>query len=224
MDDTTWELIETERRTLADLLEPLTPEQWAARSLCSEWRVRDVAAHLAMTPAGVPSARTVARALLADRGRLWAAGRDVAVAYAQAPTDALVAGLRRDAAARTKPWFVLASNILLDLVVHGQDIAVPLGIDRPVPAEAGRRALDRVWAMGWPFHARRRFAGVTLRADDCDWSAGDGPEVDGSAARLLLLTTGRRAALDDLRGPGVEVLRSRTGEQRRPHTREGARP
>lgn len=224
MDDTTWTLIETERRTLADLLEPLTPEQWSSPSLCAEWRVRDVAAHLAMPPAGAPTVATMARALLANRGRLWPAGRDVAVAYAAMPTGDLVAGLRRDAAVRTKPRFIAASNLLPDLVVHGQDIAVPLGIDRSVPAEAGRRALDRIWSMGWPFHARRRFAGVTLRADDCGWSVGRGPEVDGTAARLLLLMTGRRGALEDLRGAGVEILRSRVDEQPRPHTEEGARP
>ena len=41
----------------------------------------------------------------------------------------------------------------MDAIVHGQDIAVPLGIGRPVPKEAGRAAFDRVWGMGWPFHA-----------------------------------------------------------------------
>jgi hypothetical protein len=33
--------------------------------------------------------------------------------------------------------------------------------------------------------------------------------VEGPAASLMLATTGRRAALDDLDGPGVETLRSR---------------
>ena len=35
-----------ERRDLADLLATLTPEQWAAPTLCTEWSVRDVATHL----------------------------------------------------------------------------------------------------------------------------------------------------------------------------------
>lgn len=222
MDDTTWTLIETERRTLAGLLEALTPEQWSSPSLCTEWRVRDVAAHLAMTPVGAPSVGTMVRALAAARGDLWAAGRDVAVAYAAAPTSEIVDRLRRAAGARTKPAFVTAANILLDLVVHGQDIAVPLGIGREVPAEAGRQALVRIWSMGWPFHARRRLDGVTVRADDCDWSAGRGPDLSGTAAQLLLLMTGRRGALDDVRGAGVEVIRPRTDKQRRPAAREGA--
>lgn len=208
MDDTTWELIAAERRTLADLLEGLTPDQWATTSLCSEWTVRDVAAHLAMTPAGVPTVATLVRALVANRGRLWPAGRDVAVDYG-ATTDEIVASLRRNAAARTKPVFVQDGNILPDLVIHGQDIAVPLGLDRAVPAAAGRKALRRIWSMRWPFRPSRQLAGFTVRADDCDWSAGEGPEISGSSAHLLLAMTGR-AVVDDLRGPGAAALRQRT--------------
>lgn len=224
MDDTTWSLIAAERRSAADLLETLTLEQWSAPSLCTQWRVRDVAAHLAMLPTGAPSTGTMLRALTRNRGHLWSAGRDVAVAYAAAPTAEIVAGLRRDAEVRTKPVFVSASNILLDLVVHGQDIAVPLQITRPVPEAAARASLGRIWTMGWPFHARRRFAGVTVRADDCDWSGGTGPEVVGTASQLLLAMTGRRGTVDTLRGPGVDLVRSRARSGRpTAGSREGAR-
>lgn len=214
MDDTTWDLIARERRSLADLLESLTPDQWTAPSLCSEWSIRDVAAHLAMTPAGVPTVATLLRALAANRGRLWPAGRDVVVAYPATP-DGIVASLRRDAAARTKPVFVQVGNILPDLVIHGQDIAVPLGLDRAVPAAAGREALRRIWAMRWPFRPSRQLAGFTVRADDCDWSAGQGPEICGSSAHLLLEMTGR-SAVSDLRGPGMTALRQRTSARTNP--------
>jgi uncharacterized protein (TIGR03083 family) len=205
-----WHLIEAERRSLADLLEDLTPQQWEAPSLCTEWRVRDVAAHVAMTPAGAPNTRTMVVALARTRGHLWAAGRDVAIAYADRAYTQLVGELRRGAAARSKPVFVVADNILPDLVVHGQDIAVPLGLHRAVPPAAGRVALQRLWTMGWPFHARRRLAGLSLRATDADWSAGDGAELRGTAADLLLLISGRTAAVADrLQGPGAALLRPR---------------
>lgn len=223
MDDTTWTLVEAERRSLADLLDGLTPQQWAAPSLCSEWRVRDVAAHLAMTPVGMPSVATMLRAFVSARGNLWTAGRDVAVAHAERPTDELVAGLRRGAASRSRPVFVVPDNILADLVVHGQDIAVALELPREVPAAAGRATLQRIWTMGWPFHARRRVAGVQLVADDCGWSAGGGPEVHGTAARLLLLMTNRRDALEALRGPGVDVLQRAT-RRAAGSARQGVRP
>ena len=78
-----WQMIEAERLSLADLLESLSPDQWEAPSLCTEWRVRDVAAHVAMTPAGLgwwPILSGVAKA----RGDLWAFGRDVAREHADA--------------------------------------------------------------------------------------------------------------------------------------------
>lgn len=210
MDAATWDLIRTERLTLADLLEGLDDEQWQTRSLCTEWSVQDVAAHLLMTPAGQPRPWAMAKALARARGHLWTAGRDVAIAYGHRPRAELVSGLRAHAASRTKPVFVADANILLDLLVHGQDIAVPLGVDREVPPAAGRAALERIWSMGWPFHARRRLEGVRLCAEDGSWQAGDGPEVRGPAAGLLLLTTGRTAAaLPLLDGPGLPVLQRR---------------
>lgn len=211
MHDAMWALVAAERLSLADLLDDLTPDQWETPSLCTQWRVRDVAAHLAMTPAGAPGVGEMARALLRTRGHLWAAGCDVAVAYAHRPTARLVDELRSSAGSRTKPVFVTSENILLDLVVHGQDIAIPLGRDRVVPPAAGEVALHRSWTMGWPFHAQRQLSGVRLRSEDCEWSGGSGPEVYGGAADLLLLMTARTTtALDRLHGPGIEMLRQRT--------------
>ncbi|GAA2145308.1 maleylpyruvate isomerase family mycothiol-dependent enzyme [Nocardioides koreensis] len=210
MDAENWDLIRTERLTLADLLESLDDQQWQTRSLCTEWTVHDVAAHLLMTPAGQPRPWAMTKALVRARGHLWTAGRDVAIAFGRRPHAELVSGLRAHAASRTKPAFVVDANILLDLLVHGQDIAVPLGVVREVPPAAARAGLDRVWSTGWPFHARRRLEGVRLRTDDGSWQAGAGPEVVGSAAALLLLTTGRTAAaLPLLDGPGLPVLQRR---------------
>jgi uncharacterized protein (TIGR03083 family) len=95
-------------------------------------------------------------------------------------------------------------NSLFDLVVHSQDIARPLNRDFPVPPDYCRAGLTRVWAMGWPFNARRRLGGVTLTATDTDWTAGAGPSIAGPALALLLLATGRvEPALSALHGPGL---------------------
>jgi uncharacterized protein (TIGR03083 family) len=112
---------------------------------------------------------------------------------------------------------VSGDNILLDLLVHGQDIAVPLGLNRQVPPAAGLIALRRSWAMGWPFHARRRLDAFCLRAEDCDWTAGHGPEVSGTAADLLLLMTGRTtAALRRLHGPDKDSIERSAAPGQRP--------
>lgn len=220
MDANIWELIREERLSLARMVSPLSAEQWTTPSLCAEWTVREVVAHLDMTPAGEPGAWPMAVALVRARGRLWQAGSDVARDYARRPTAELVASLERSAGSRRKPIFVNDANILLDLVVHGQDVAVPLGIERPVPAAAAVFTLDRIWSMGWPFHARRRLAGVRLRGGlegAAAWEAGEGAEVRGTPAALALLMTGRAAAaLPMLHGPGVARLADRLDVRREP--------
>jgi hypothetical protein len=42
---------------------------------------------------------------------------------------------------------------------------------------------------------------------DVDLIIGDGPEVTGTALALLLTVAARRAALDELTGPGLDTLR-----------------
>ena len=208
MDDTMWSALEQERLGLASLLEELTPEQWETPSLCALWRVRDVAAHVAMTPTA-PTTSTLLRQLARARGNLWSAGAQIAIDHARRPTDEIVEQLRRDAAARTMPRITNPDNLLMDAIVHGQDIAVPLGIARRVPTPAGRAAFDRVWGMGWPFHARRRLAGLRLVATDADIDVGEGPAVEGDVRVLLLLVTGRTAAaVPHLRGAGLERVPS----------------
>jgi uncharacterized protein (TIGR03083 family) len=44
----TFALVAAERRELADLLDALDEVQWDTPSLCADWRLRDVVAHLLM--------------------------------------------------------------------------------------------------------------------------------------------------------------------------------
>ena len=94
-------------------------------------------------------------------------------------------------------------NILFDILVHGQDIALPLGLRRDMPVEAARAGATRVWTMGWPFWAQRRLRGLRLTATDIAWTVGNGADVHGPIDALLLLLTGRSAALSRLAGHGV---------------------
>lgn len=82
---------------------------------------------------------------------------------------------------------------LADTIIHGQDIARPLGRVREVPTKPGVAALDHI--IGSRFYgARQRLRGIRLTAVDADWSAGDGPaEIRGPLSDLLLVSTGRVA-------------------------------
>lgn len=57
---------------------------------------------------------------------------------------------------------------------------------------------------GW-----RLTACLCLVADDIDFTSGTGEEVRGRSADLMMIACGRTAALTDVVGPGVEVLRAR---------------
>lgn len=204
--DEKWSVIAGQRRVLADLLAGLDEGQWERPSLCVQWRVRDVAAHVALTPRSPGILRILAMGLRA-RGDFDAVNRDLALAHADRPPAELVAQLRELADSRRKPAITTLDNLLFDTLVHVQDVAVPLGRTAVMPLDAAREGAERVWRMGWPFWARRRLRGLRLRATDVDWSAGTGAEVRGPIQALLLLVTGRAGAvLGRLDGPGVVRL------------------
>lgn len=204
--DEKWAVVAGQRRVLADVLAGLDPAAWERPSLCAEWRVRDVAAHVALTPQSPGLARIVVRGLRA-RGDFDGLNRDMALAHAGRPAADLVTELRELADSRSKPAITTLDNLLFDTMVHVQDVAVPLGLDVAMPTGAAREGADRVWRMGWPFWARRRLRGLRLCATDVDWSAGAGAEVRGPVGALLLLLTGRtETARPQLRGPGVGRL------------------
>jgi uncharacterized protein (TIGR03083 family) len=203
--DELWATVDAQRTSLADLLAGLTPEEWATPSWCAGWRVRDVAAHLAL--AQVPLA-VVLPALLRARGSFDRMVHDTAVARAAATPEELVEAIRAMIGSRRHATVTTEVEPLLDVLVHGQDIARPLGRDRAVPPAAASTAATRAWRMGWPFWARRRLRGLRLVATDSDWRAGTGVEVTGSTGDLLLLVTGRRQVVTDLAGPGLERLTS----------------
>jgi uncharacterized protein (TIGR03083 family) len=203
-----WRVIEQERLSLAALLEGLTDEQWNAPSLCDGWRVKDVAAHVALAPQP-PSPLTMVVEGARAGGRFHKLNRDVSVRHADRPAADLVTELREHAASRRLPKVTNVRNILFDILVHGQDIAIPLGIEREMPKDAAHAGVERVWTMGWPFGVKRHLKQFRYVATDVDWRAGEGPEVMGPVSALLLLLTGRPAALPQLSGPGVDQLRER---------------
>ena len=71
------------------------------------------------------------------------------------------------------------ANVMWDILVHAQDIAIPLGIDFPTPPRAGAAAATRIWELRWPFSfgAKRRLGSFALTATDADWTIGTGPEI-----------------------------------------------
>jgi uncharacterized protein (TIGR03083 family) len=203
--DEAWRVIHRERVALADLLESLTPQEWETPSLCDGWTVRDVAAHVIGAPQFGISA--VPGALLRARGNLNRMTHDEAQRWARRPTSDIVADYRRLQGIDRPAPFTTWREALTDTLVHTQDICIPLGRHHDMPREAARVAAISQWRPGWPFYPKRRLRGLRLEATDIDWAVGEGPGVRGPMWALLLLLTGRPAAVPHLSGEGVTRLR-----------------
>jgi len=203
-----WATVEAQRLSLADLLDDLTAEQWQHPSLCAGWRVCDVAAHLTLGALITPL--TAMTDFVRARGNVNRLIHDTAVRRADSATQqSVIADLRRIAASRKHPPGTSYLDPMADVLVHGQDIAVPLGLTRAIPVGPATVAATRDYGMGFPFFARRRLAGLRLTATDTSWSVGTGLSVEGPISALLLLISGRTAALGALSGDGMPSLLAR---------------
>jgi uncharacterized protein (TIGR03083 family) len=205
--DAARDAVTKERTSLCDLLEQLNDAEWATPSLCAGWTVKDVVAHLTTTT------RTTVLDMLAGMARArgdfhrMTDRRARELARRLTPAE-LIAQLRRSA---TSPRRMPGSgplDPLVDLLVHGQDIARPLHRDRPLPSGPAVAALSYVAGNRF-YDAPARLADLHLIATDVDWSSGRGQEVSGTAGDLLLVATGRPAGLAGLSGPGTDVLAAR---------------
>ena len=209
-EDGAWRAIDVQRLAVVELLTGLSGDQWQRPSLCEGWTVRDVAAHLTMQQMGV-------RDVLSELARGGARSnmnrfiRDSARRRAQWSTDDIIAGIRATVGSRRHNVGVGYRETLIDILVHSQDIALPLSHDLAVPADVAAVAADRVWERRWPFFAATRLRGFRLSATDAAWQAGQGEQVSGRMADLLLISTGRRMASSELSGAGADGLRARLG-------------
>ncbi|WP_329793020.1 maleylpyruvate isomerase family mycothiol-dependent enzyme [Lentzea sp. DG1S-22] len=193
-----WQVVDAERAATAELLAGLTEVEWSYPSLCEGWTVREVAAHLSLGPRVGIGAVLVAFAKA--RGSFNRMVDQTSRAEARRPTGELVAELRGIVGNRKLAPGQTLKNALMDSMVHAQDIALPLGIERHMPVDAAVGAADDLWRMGFPFHARKRFAGHRLVATDADWSAGEGAEISGPIEALVMLLAGRTATIPRLTG------------------------
>ena len=185
--DEIWRRVDEQRIGLAGLLEDLTAEQWTAPSLCDGWQVRDVAAHL--THSHMHPVRAIveaARSGFRFDSMIQRLGREDPRSQAE-----IAIALRGMAGSRKRVPGTSVQQPLIELLVHGQDITVPLGIDWPMPLDAAREAAQKLSGMTFPLNGQRRLAGIRLVATDAEFAAGEGREVQVPIGDIVMVLAGR---------------------------------
>jgi uncharacterized protein (TIGR03083 family) len=196
------------RRRIADLVDSLNDAQLATQSLCAGWTVKTVAGHLLSNLSESVSAVV----LLAMRRRSSSGAIDeLARRCADQPADEIAIGLRRLADRRYwRPPPRGHIGPLADVLVHGGDMRIPLGLPFDPHPEQAAMALDfLVGPSAFDMVTHGLLSGISLHATDTDRSWRKGTEVRGPAAALMMAAAGRTALLDTLDGPGLPLLRQR---------------
>lgn len=205
-DTELWALAHAERAALAEDLSGLATEQWHQATLCREWNVEQVVAHLTAA-ASIGQLRWI-RSMLGARFRPDVHNFRRLNEQMGATPDETLTRFRAIITSTTAPTADTAAY-LGEVVVHAQDIRRPLGL-------AGTPSIDALTPVA-EFFASRNFAvssksnaaGLRLQADDGRFAFGEGALVIGPTLALVMALAGRAAYLEDLQGPGVQVLRSR---------------
>jgi uncharacterized protein (TIGR03083 family) len=195
------DIIAVHRRALADALSTLSAAQWRAPSLCAGWTAAHVLAHQTM-PFRI-SEQDFLAGLLRSGGDFTTFSDQIADRDSQLPPAELVAALRDNA---DTPWSPPGGGLVGALthdVIHGLDIAWPLGLAYEISEKAARTVLDAITAAG----SRTLFGfpldGIRVVTTDLDWSAGQGAELTGRSRDLLPLLAGRAIPREPFHGAGV---------------------
>ena len=204
----TWTSIENGRTAFGDYLTTLTPDDWNKPSLCAGWTVKDVAAHMLVIPTMAKG--QVFRSFVGSGFNLDKLNAKLVRALtAEMSAADIAAKTRSSAASRSMPPGLKSKGVFNELAVHSADVGEAVGKPFDLPVADYAACLEFLKDLQPVFGAKRRVAGLTLRATDSDWSTGSGPVVSGASKQLLLAVAGRRSALDNLAGDGLATLRSR---------------
>jgi uncharacterized protein (TIGR03083 family) len=204
--DALWAAIHTERAALADDLADLSDDQWAQRSLCGQWSVEEVVAHLAAA-ASIGRLRWLTSIVGARFDADLHNRRRLAEHRGATPAETLD-GFRRIVTSTTAPSGHTAAW-LGEVVVHGQDIRQPLGLPRTPPTETVTEVARFFASRDFTVAGRTKTKGLRLAATDGPFATGEGPLVSGTTLALTMAMAGRTVYCDELTGPGAQILRTR---------------
>lgn len=205
-DPDDWRLIHIERARLVDFLEQLDPDEWAQQTLCTDWTIEQVVAHLSAA---------------ANTGR-WAWIRSIVAAgfnptkhntrllarYLGQTEEETLQIFRGSVTATISPTKDYAA-FLGEVIVHGQDIARPLGISLTPDPCAVREIAEFFATKDFAVNSKTLVKGLALEATDTSFAIGEGPVVKGDLLNLVMVMAGREEYCGALDGDGVRELQQR---------------
>jgi transposase len=193
--------IAAEYTALADLLGSLPSDIWGRPSLCEDWRVREVVAHVTMAARyGTDAFMEELRARNFDFDRL---SNEIAAEDGALPPSRLLADLRSETLHQWVPPEGGVHGALNHAVIHSLDVSVPLGNYEITPAETMQVVLDDLTAGQIHKHFGTLIDGRRLGANDLDWAYGSGKALRASGAILALLLCGRKLSSDHFEGDPI---------------------
>jgi uncharacterized protein (TIGR03083 family) len=204
MSSPVWPMLAAERSALVEYLPTLSEADWKLSSPCPGWSVRDQVAHIV---AGANTTPLTFGPSLAVSGFSFdkLAVRGIRQQRDLSSTQ-LTTALRARVHARTLP----GSAYLGEVFVHGEDVRRAVGAPPGDHPGAHLLAVAEYYKKtGRPVRGKTRIEGLKLTATDVTWTTGSGPEVRGPLVLLIMAMCGRRFAVDDLSGPGTDLLGSR---------------
>ena len=198
-----WALTHAARRSLVGDLSALSQEQWRAPTLCADWDVERVVAHL--TAAATVGRWRWIRSIVGAGFRPAVHNERRLREHLGATCAETLQRFEAVVDATTAPTGDTAAY-LGEVLVHGQDIRCPLGIGTKPDLEALTAVAEFYTRRNFTVPSKTLVSGLRLRATDGPFSVGEGPEVTGPTLALVMTMAGRRAYLDQLEGPGREIV------------------
>ncbi|GIF63544.1 hypothetical protein Ais01nite_15790 [Asanoa ishikariensis] len=206
MAGTLWPAVHAERAALAADLAGLDDKQWAHPTLCGDWVVEEVVAHL------TAGARiNMARWLVSIVGARFNADlhnqRRMAEHRGATPAETLEL-FRQVSTSTTAPTRDTAAW-LGEVVVHGEDIRRPLGLSYTPPVATVTEVARFFASRDFTVSGKTMAKGLRLEATDGPFATGTGQVVSGTTLALTMAMAGRAVYADELTGPGAPILRER---------------
>jgi uncharacterized protein (TIGR03083 family) len=173
---------------LADLLADAPAEAWDAPSLCTDWQVRNVVAHVTMPTRLTP--QQFGAEMAAAGGDFGVLSDRVAARDGALPVPEHLAQLRSEGLHDWEPPGGGIAGALSHAVIHSLDVTIPLEAAAVAPDDAIEAVLDQLAGSEGAWFGLD-LTGVRLEATDRAWSWGAGDAIRADSGALVALLAGR---------------------------------